>query len=81
MMQIFFLTEGYWVGGYNFNQDHDMEWISKPSQVMPFSDMGPNQPDKPMEQLCLGIWRGFDFRWGDHYCDHLLSYICEFHHQ
>ncbi|CAG2225661.1 unnamed protein product [Mytilus edulis] len=74
-------VEGYWVGGYNFNYDYDMEWISKPSQAMQLSDMYLGQPTGPMDQLCMGIWRVFDFSWGDHYCDHLLSYICEFQHQ
>ncbi|CAG2246059.1 unnamed protein product [Mytilus edulis] len=26
-------VEGYWIGGYNFNHDQDMEWISKPNKV------------------------------------------------
>ncbi|CAG2200931.1 unnamed protein product [Mytilus edulis] len=50
-------VKGYWIGGYNFNQDDDMEWLSKPNQVMPFSDMAPGDPNRPMDQLCMGMWR------------------------
>ncbi|VDI35643.1 Hypothetical predicted protein [Mytilus galloprovincialis] len=75
---------GYWIGGYNFNNDDDLEWLSQPNQAMPFSDWNMEiypQPDGLLTQPCVMIWRGFDFRWGDHWCDRLLSYICEFQHQ
>ncbi|CAG2196170.1 CLEC3A [Mytilus edulis] len=71
-------VDAYWIGGYNFNNDGDMEWISKPNQVMPFNDMQPGQMDGPMTELCLMFCGCFDFRWADHYCDTLLPYICEF---
>ncbi|XP_071123025.1 perlucin-like protein [Mytilus edulis] len=71
-------VKGYWIGGYNFNNDNDLEWISKPYQVMAFSDMNGSQPDKPLTELCMMIWKSFDFRWGDHSCNSQLSYICEF---
>ncbi|VDI53195.1 Hypothetical predicted protein, partial [Mytilus galloprovincialis] len=71
-------VEGYWIGGYNFNQDQDMEWISKPNQLMPFTDMESGQPNHPRTQSCMMIWRDFNFLWGDHTCDTLLLYICEF---
>ncbi|XP_071123401.1 macrophage mannose receptor 1-like [Mytilus edulis] len=74
-------VEGYWVGGYNFNHDHDMEWLSKPNQVMPFSNMESGEPNYPAFQPCMMIFRDFDFRWGDHYCSSQLSYICEFQNQ
>ncbi|CAG2246569.1 unnamed protein product [Mytilus edulis] len=56
-------VEGYWIGGYNFNNDDDMEWISKPNQVMPFSDMESDQPNNPDTQPCMMIWRDFNFLW------------------
>ncbi|CAG2225663.1 unnamed protein product [Mytilus edulis] len=74
-------VEGYWVGGYNFNHDHDMEWLSKPNQLMPFSNMESGEPNYPAFQPCMMIFRDFDFRWGDHYCSSQLSYICEFQYQ
>lgn len=58
-----------------------MEWISKPNQVMPFSDMQPGQPNNPMDDPCMMIWKSFDFRWGDLPCDYPISYICEFQNQ
>lgn len=79
-MNISFLVLGYWVGGYNFNKDVDMEWVSHPNQNMPFSDMEPGQPNGPGYQLCMAIWESFDFRWGDHICTTLLPYLCEFMH-
>ncbi|CAG2204147.1 unnamed protein product [Mytilus edulis] len=74
-------VKGYWIGGYNFNNDNDMEWISKPNQVMPFSDMYAGQPNHQTTELCMMIWRNWDFRWGDHPCNTQLSYICEFQYQ
>ncbi|CAG2239548.1 unnamed protein product [Mytilus edulis] len=71
-------VEGYWIGGYNFNNDNDMEWISKPYQEMPFTDMYPGQPNEPEAQPCMMIWRSFKFRWGDHSCNYPIPYICEF---
>ncbi|CAC5411762.1 unnamed protein product [Mytilus coruscus] len=63
-------VDAYSIGGYNFNNDNDMEWISKPNQVRPFSDMAPGQPNDPIDQICMGMWRVYDFRWTDHYCDY-----------
>ncbi|VDI50457.1 Hypothetical predicted protein, partial [Mytilus galloprovincialis] len=77
-------VEGYWIGGYNFNNDGDLEWLSKPNQPMPIIDWNMEtypQPDGLSTQPCMMIWRSFDFRWGDHWCNRLLSYICEFQHQ
>ncbi|CAC5411770.1 MRC [Mytilus coruscus] len=71
-------VDGYWLGGYNFNYDNDMEWISHPDQVMPFHDMWPGQPNGPTDQLCLVHWKPWDYKWGDNFCDDTLPYICEF---
>ncbi|XP_071123659.1 perlucin-like protein [Mytilus edulis] len=69
---------GYWLGGYNFNQDSEMEWISNPSQVMPFDDMYPGEPNNPSASLCMGTWKVYDYKWGDYGCGTTISYICEF---
>lgn len=37
----FSTVQGYWIGGYNFHNDNDMEWVSQPNQQMAFSDIGP----------------------------------------
>lgn len=79
-MNILSLVLGYWIGGYNFNNDGDMEWISHPYQNMPFIDMESGQPNGPEDQLCMVIWESFDFRWGDHFCTTLQPYLCEFMH-
>ncbi|CAC5411763.1 unnamed protein product [Mytilus coruscus] len=71
-------VNGYWTGGYNFNNDNDMEWLSKSTQVMPFSDMEAGEPNNPVDQSCMLLWRIYDFRWGDFFCNNQLSYICEF---
>ncbi|VDI39716.1 Hypothetical predicted protein [Mytilus galloprovincialis] len=76
-------VNGYWIGGYNFNNDNDLEWLSKPNQPMPITDWNMQtypQPDGLLTQPCVMIWRSFDFRWGDHHCTTQLSYICEFTH-
>ncbi|CAG2226145.1 unnamed protein product [Mytilus edulis] len=73
-------TLGYWIGGYNFHNDDDMEWVGEPNQVMPFSDMAANQPSNPMTELCMMMWKSWDFQWADHSCGSLLSYVCEFMH-
>ncbi|XP_071123395.1 angiopoietin-2-like [Mytilus edulis] len=31
-------VNAYWIGGYNFNNDSDVEWLSKPNQAMPITD-------------------------------------------
>lgn len=69
---------GYWIGGYNFHKDIDMEWVSQPDQVMPFSDMGGSEPNNPGSEFCMVMWPSFGFQWGDYPCDRLVSYICEF---
>lgn len=79
-----FSVNGYWIGGYNFNNDGDFKWLSKPNQPMPITDWNMGQvpqPEGTADQPCMMIWRFFDFRWGDYYCHTKLSYICEFTHQ
>ncbi|CAC5411767.1 unnamed protein product [Mytilus coruscus] len=44
---------GYWLGGYNFNQDGSMEWLSSPDQVMPFTDMKAGEPNSPSSHFCM----------------------------
>lgn len=56
----------------------NLEWISNSDQVMPFSDMWPGQPNAPIDQLCLVIWKAWDYFWGDGYCNGPIPYICEF---
>ncbi|CAG2233598.1 unnamed protein product [Mytilus edulis] len=41
-------VDGYWIGGYNFHNDNDMEWIGQPNKSMPFSDMETGEPNGPM---------------------------------
>ncbi|CAG2244638.1 unnamed protein product [Mytilus edulis] len=54
-------VQGYWIGGYNFNNDNDLEWISKPYQVMSYSDMNHGEPNHPLTDLCMMVWRSYDF--------------------
>lgn len=77
----FFAVWGYWIGGYNFHNDYDMEWVGQPNQVMPFSDMGANQPNYPWTELCMVMWTDLGFQWADYSCHNRLSYICEFIHR
>ncbi|XP_052067182.1 perlucin-like protein [Mytilus californianus] len=56
-------VEGYWIGGFNFHKDFDMEWVSQPNQTMSFCDMESGQPNRPQDQLCMVIWKEFNFRW------------------
>ncbi|CAG2243767.1 CLEC3A [Mytilus edulis] len=72
---------GYWIEAIILHNDGDLEWLSKPNQAMPFSDWKYPQPHGTADEACMGIWRGFDFRWGDYCCTTPLSYICEFEHQ
>ncbi|CAG2257171.1 unnamed protein product [Mytilus edulis] len=69
---------GYWLGGYNFNKDGNLEWISSPDQPMTYSDMNPGEPSGPTTQRCLVYWRAFGYAWGDAYCSAELPYVCEF---
>lgn len=49
---------------------------------MSFNDMELGEPNAPLTQSCLVMWKDFAFRWGDYRCHILLSYICEFmYHQ
>ncbi|CAG2246567.1 unnamed protein product [Mytilus edulis] len=51
-------VEGYWIGGYNFNNDGDLEWISQPNQAMPITDWNMQtypQPDGLLTQHCVMI--------------------------
>lgn len=77
----FSTVQGYWIGGYNFHNDNDMEWVSQPNQQMAFSDIGPGQPDGPFNQLCMVMWKNFGFQWGDYQCHTPFSYVCEFMHR
>lgn len=76
---IYFVSvDGYWLGGYNFNKDRSLEWISHPDQPMTYSDMYPGEPNGPSSQRCLLYWRQFGYAWGDGFCTAKLSYVCEF---
>ncbi|VDI63527.1 interferon-induced helicase C domain-containing protein 1, partial [Mytilus galloprovincialis] len=77
---ISFCSIGYWINGYNFYNDNEMESASQPYQTMSFSDINPGQPDGPTDQLYMLMWEGFDFRWGDYQCYNQLPFICEFMH-
>lgn len=57
-----------------------MEWIGQPNKSMPFSDIETGEPNGPMTQLCMLMWTGFGFKWGDYQYYIPLSYICEFMH-
>ncbi|CAG2246554.1 unnamed protein product [Mytilus edulis] len=69
-------VDGHWLGGYNFNNDNDMEWISHPDQVVPFSDMYLTSQTEHLLS-CMVYWKSWDYK-GRFFCDRLLSYICEF---
>ncbi|VDI82065.1 Hypothetical predicted protein [Mytilus galloprovincialis] len=69
---------GYWLGGYNFNKDRSLEWISHPDQPITYSDMHPGEPNGPSSQRCLVYWMKFGYAWGDAFCDAILPYVCEF---
>ena len=69
---------GYWLGGYNFNNDFDLEWISNSGQDMPFDGTGVGEPNNPFTELCLVAWEDIDFYWADIPCSAVLPYICEF---
>ncbi|CAG2251238.1 unnamed protein product [Mytilus edulis] len=73
-------VSGYWINGYKFYHDNEMEWASQPNQTMSFSDINPGEPDGPTDQLCMVMWTSFDFRWGDYHCYISFSYVCEFMH-
>ncbi|CAC5414612.1 MRC [Mytilus coruscus] len=71
-------VNGYWLGGYNFDKDGNLEWISNPDQPMTYSDMNPGEPSSPTTERCLVYWRAFGYSWGDAYCSAKLPYVCEF---
>ncbi|CAG2206482.1 unnamed protein product [Mytilus edulis] len=60
-------VRGYWIGGFNFHNDGDMEWISQPDTPMSYSDIHPTQPDGPFDQLCMLMWKDFGFQWVNGY--------------
>ncbi|XP_052065908.1 perlucin-like protein [Mytilus californianus] len=69
---------GYWLGGYNFNNDFDLEWISNPGQDMLFDGTGVGEPNNPFTELCLAAWEDINFNWADLHCGAMCPYICEF---
>ncbi|CAC5397267.1 MRC [Mytilus coruscus] len=69
---------GYWLGGYNFNNDFDLEWMSYPGQDMPFDGTGVGEPNNPFTELCLAAWEDIGFNWADISCGATYPYICEF---
>ncbi|VDI35642.1 Hypothetical predicted protein [Mytilus galloprovincialis] len=69
---------GYWLGGYNFNGDSDLEWISKPTDCMPFTNWYPEEPNLKLDEHCLIAFRWGDFKWHDLNCALLAPYVCEF---
>ena len=75
---IFNKAEGYWLGGYNVNEDGDLEWISNPGQTMSFNGMKSSQPNAPSTQRCLVSWERFSYQWADYECTYKLPYICEY---
>ncbi|VDI35052.1 Hypothetical predicted protein [Mytilus galloprovincialis] len=69
---------GYWLGGYNFNKDSDLEWISNPNERMPYFNFAPNEPNQPDSERCLMAFTNFNFEWVDGNCHWISAYICEF---
>lgn len=57
-----------------------MEWVSQPNQSMTFSDFQQGEPNGPIDELYMMMWRGYAFKWNDYYCHRQCSYICEFMH-
>ncbi|CAG2256713.1 unnamed protein product [Mytilus edulis] len=68
---------GYWLGGYNFNNDSDLEWISKPNERMPYHNFASGEPNQPASERCLMTFTSFNFEWVDAYCQMPAAYICE----
>ncbi|XP_052066527.1 perlucin-like protein [Mytilus californianus] len=68
---------GYWLGGYNFNNDSDLEWISKPNERMPYTNYASNERNQPASKNCLMAYKDFNFEWVDGYCHLKCAYICE----
>lgn len=73
-----FSGHGYWLGGFNFNNDSDLEWISKPNENMPYAFWVPNEPNNPFIKNCLMAFKHRNFKWVDGYCRWKGAYICEF---
>ncbi|XP_052066808.1 pancreatic beta cell growth factor-like [Mytilus californianus] len=69
---------GYWLGGYNFNNDSDLEWMSKPNERMLYNNFAPNEPNQPASERCLMTYTNFNFEWIDVNCHMIAAYICEF---
>lgn len=68
----------YFLGGYKFNANETIRWISTPSQDMTFMDFGIGEPNNPTSELCIGNMNHYNFQWVDLPCDWLNPYICEF---
>ncbi|CAC5397254.1 unnamed protein product [Mytilus coruscus] len=73
-----YISVGYWLGGYNFKNDSDLEWISKPNERMPYTNYASNEPNQPASENCLLAFKNFNFEWVDVYCHLKGAYICEF---
>ncbi|VDI19112.1 Hypothetical predicted protein [Mytilus galloprovincialis] len=68
----------YYLGGYMFNANDGIRWITTPSQAMTFTDWAAGEPNNPITELCLGSYGPFKYQWIDLPCNWLKSYICEF---
>ena len=73
-----FSAIGYWLGGYNFNSDSDLEWISQPNERMPYPNFTPGEPNQPTSEKCLMAITNYNFEWVDAPCQMTVAYICEF---
>ncbi|XP_071123663.1 lithostathine-2-like [Mytilus edulis] len=69
---------GYWLGGYNFNSDSDLEWISKPNERIPYHNFAVGEPNQPTSEKCLMAITNYNFEWVDASCQMTVAYICEF---
>ncbi|CAG2248499.1 unnamed protein product [Mytilus edulis] len=77
----FLLTGGdhyYWLGGYNYDHDTNMEWTRNPSRPMPFSDWYPGEPNRLTYEFCLALYQPAEYLWIDYQCKDAISFICEF---
>lgn len=80
MVNIWFIfsAQGFWLGGYSYNQDGSFAWISNPNVTMTFLNFYPSEPNRPGAELCLEAFTHISFSWVDNVCNDLAQYICEF---
>lgn len=69
-------THDFWIDGTDADVEGSWKYGSTGS-ILGFTDWYPGEPNDDQNQDCAGLYRSYNFRWEDGFCNGTRYYICE----